>query len=96
MIRARNEGTAAKAAKNATISTSTTHSTGIAASSARPKDKSPPATPVSCPPREAYTSSNTGSTLASKITITASIKSSITAGYKRALRRRRSIRLRSS
>ena len=68
----------------------------MARSKARPSNSSPPATPVSCPPREAYTSLNTGSTCVSSTTITTSIIKSRIAGYSSALRTCRSMRLRVS
>ena len=76
----RKDSTPAKAAKNPTATASTTHSTGMAASNPRPRASSPPATPVSRPPREAYTSSKMGSTRTSSTAITSSISTNITAG----------------
>ncbi len=92
----RKEGKAAKATMAATARARSTHSTGIAPSSQRPRDSRPPATPVSCPPREAYTSSKIGSTFTSSTAMTTSISISITAGYSRALLIRRSSRARPS
>ena len=78
--RPRKAGLTAKARPTTTTMAKITHSTGSAALRPRPRESSPPATPVSSPPREVYTSLNTGSTRTSSTPITASISTSSTAG----------------